>query len=162
MPIHPMTILLLDEEPLLRRATALLLARRGGQVTTAAGADEAVALCEAHLYDVAILDVSPEGPTATEVLHRLRAGGLPPRRVIAITPAPLPRREAEWFAGVLQKPYRFDDLIRAVYGAGGRRRTRSGVFECVPAAPLASAAPSPHLTARGSRGAGRAERRRGE
>jgi CheY-like chemotaxis protein len=161
-----MTILLLDEEPLLRRATALLLARRGGQVTTAASADEAVALCEARVYDVAILDIAPEGPTAMDVRERLHASGLPPRRVIAITSAPLPRHEADRFAAVLQKPYRFEGLLRAVFGVGGRRRTRSGVFTCAEVAHLASAArltsAPPRVTARGSRGAGRAERGRGE
>jgi CheY-like chemotaxis protein len=158
--ITSVTILLLDEEPLLRRATALLLERRGGQVTTAASTEEAAALCEERLYDVGILDVSPKGPSATETLQRLRAGGLPPRRVIAVTGAPLHRGEAERFAAVLQKPYRFEDLVRAVFGAGGRRRTRSGVFACEGAPPSASAARRlTPLTAR-ARGAGQAERGR--
>src|SRR5580692_6065242 len=95
------TILLLDDEPLLRRATALLLARRGGQVTVAASADEAVALACRHLYDVAVFDVSPPGPSASDVLRRIRAGGLPPRRVIAVSSAPLERREAEGLTEVL-------------------------------------------------------------
>ena len=126
------TILLLDDEPLLRRATSLILSRHGGRVTTAATADEAVALAEKRIYDVAVLDVAPAGPSATELLQRFHAGGLAPRRVIAICSAPLPPREAEPFTEVLVKPYRFEGLLRAVFGAGGRRRTRSGVFTCEP------------------------------
>jgi CheY-like chemotaxis protein len=146
------TILLLDDEPLLRRATSLILSRHGGRVTSAASADEAIALAERRIYDVAVLDVSPPGPSATELLRRFRAGGLAPRRVIAICGAPLRPREAEAFTEVLVKPYRFESLLRAVFGAGGRRRTRSGVFACEPPA---------ELTAPGSRSAERAPQGRG-
>jgi CheY-like chemotaxis protein len=132
------TILLLDDEPMLRRATTVMLASRGGRVSAAATADEAVALAEARVFDVAIFDVSPAGPSASDVLHRIRAGGLVPRRVIAVTSAPLARREAEQFSEVLTKPYPFDRLLRAVFGSG-RRRTRSGIFASTKA-PAAGAA----------------------
>src|SRR5262245_55956454 len=52
------TILLLDDEPMLRRATTLMLASRGGRVSAAATPDEAVALAEARLFDVGIIDLS--------------------------------------------------------------------------------------------------------
>ena len=148
------TILLLDDEPLLRRATALILERHGAQVTTAGTADEAVALTRARLYDVAVFDVSPPGPSVTEILRRIRAEGLLPRRSIAVSSTPLDRRETEELT-VLIKPYPFESLLRAVLGAGAgadqvRRRTRSGVF-----------ALAEGLTARGSRGAARGGRSRG-
>jgi CheY-like chemotaxis protein len=153
------TILLLDDEPLLRRATALLLARRGGQVTAATSAEEAVALARRHLFDVAVFDVSPPGPSAAEVIRRIRAGGLPPRRVIAVSRAPLDRRDVEGAAEVLLEPYPFESLARAVYGVGVRRRTQSGVF------PLSEPRPSSGglraVTAQGSRGAARAGQGRG-
>jgi CheY-like chemotaxis protein len=143
----PVTILLLDDEPLMRGATALILTRRGGRVTAAASADEAVAYARERVYDVAVIDVSPSGPGAVEVLRRIRARGLSPRRVIAVTNAPLDRGEAAGLDVVLSKPYPFDALLRAVLGPGARRRTRSGVF--------------PSLTAQGPRGAARAGRGRG-
>jgi CheY-like chemotaxis protein len=126
--IPRVTILLLDDEPILRHATSLMLSRRGGEVSAAATADEAVAMAGERLYDVAILDAE-RGPSPADILERMRAGGLVPRRVIAVTAGPLEQREAPDFAEVLRKPYPFDQLLRAVFGAPGRRRrTRSGVF----------------------------------
>lgn len=148
----PVTILLLDDEPMLRRATAMLLSGRGGVVTAAATADEAVALSSERLYDVAIFDLSPPGPSAADVLARIRAGGLVPRRVIAVSSAPL---DAPAFTAVLGKPYPFDRLLRAVFGRGGRGRTRSGVF------PRASAPQRRRVTRRGPRPAAKARRDRG-
>ena len=145
--IPSVTILLLDDEPLLRRATALVLARHGAQVTAAGSADEAVALTRKRLYDVALFDVSLPGPSVTEILRRIRADGLVPRRVIAVSSSPLEGREAAELVQTLPRPYPFDSLLRAVFGAGVRRRTRSGVFA--------------RVTARGSRPAARAERSRG-
>ena len=60
----PVTILLLDDEPLLRCATALILSRRGGRVTVARSADEAVAFACERVHDVAVFDVSPPGPNS--------------------------------------------------------------------------------------------------
>jgi DNA-binding response OmpR family regulator len=165
----PVTILLLDDEPILRAATALMLERRGGKVTTARTAEEAVELARRNVYDVAILDVVPGGPSATEVLGRIRAEAASPRRVVAISNAPLDRREAEQFGTVLTKPYPFEHLLRAVFGDGRRRRTKSGVFPKVaPPSPAkraqAPAAPERHratVKPRGSRTAARSGRDRG-
>jgi CheY-like chemotaxis protein len=136
----PVTILLLDDEPLLRCATALILSRRGGRVTAAASADEAVAFARERVYDVAVFDVSPPSPSAAEVLRRIRASGLAPRRVIAVSAEPLDGRDAAEIGVVLPRPYPFDALLRAVFGAQGRRRTRSGVFPSVRARPPTGAA----------------------
>lgn len=157
------TILLLDDEPLLRRATALILTRQGGQVTATGTADEAVALACRHLYDVAVFDVSGPGPGAGEVLRRIRAaGGRVPGRVIAVSSSPLDHRDAE-IAEVLPRPYPFESLLRAVFGATSRSRTRSGVFACaggVEAGPRTRtpAVPPQRITARGPTGAARAGR----
>jgi CheY-like chemotaxis protein len=153
------TILLLDDEPLLRRATALLLARRGGQVTAAASADEAVVLARRHLYDVAVFDVSPPGPSASDLLRRIRREGLPPRRVIAVSRAPLSGRDAEGLTAVLVAPYAWESLERAVFGAGERQRTQSGVFPLSDRHPLREAVDG--ITVTGSRVAARAGRGRG-
>lgn len=119
------TILLLDGEPMLRRATALMLASHGGRVSAAATPEEAVALSEGRLYDVAIFDISQPGPSAVDVLRRIRSFGLMPRRVIAVCDTPLDHGEAAEFANVLAKPYAFDRLLRAVFGGRGRTHCRA-------------------------------------
>jgi len=147
----PVTILLLDAEPMLLRATALLLSNRGGSVTTAATPAEAVALAAARLYDVAILDIAPDGPGAPEVLAQVRAGGLVPRRVIAVCDAPIDPRAAAGIGAILQKPYPFDQLLHAVFGAEGRR-ARTGASPRARAVPSAArAAASARLSPRGPR-----------
>ena len=155
----PVSILLLDEEPMLRRATALLLSNRGGSVTAAATPEEAVALAAARLYDVAIFDIAPGGPSASEVVARIRAGGLVPRRVIAVCDGPLDPREADEIGEILVKPYPFERLLRAVFGTGARCRTRSGVFPR--ARPRGRTQGQARVTQRVPRRAARAPRDRG-
>jgi CheY-like chemotaxis protein len=153
--ISPTTILLLDDEPLMRGATALILARKGAEVTAVATADEAVAYARERVYDVAVFDVSPPSPGAAEVLRRIRERGLAPRRVIAVTNAPVDGGDESGLTVVLPKPYPFDRLLHAVFGAAhadGRRRTRSGVFRAIPS--FVTRAQGPRAAARAGRGRG--------
>ncbi len=125
-------VLLFDEEPILRRATALMLGARGATVVTARTVDELVALANRRIYDVAVVDVPSEGPTGAEIVAKLRAGGLLPRRIVLCSSTPIERREAELFTQVIVKPYAFRRLVSAVFGSANRRRpTRSGIFSRV-------------------------------
>ena len=149
MSTTSVTILLLDEEPLLRRATALLLERRGGRVTAASSAEEAAALCESRVYD------GRDPRRLAGGARRGRGARAPPRGRAPSAEGDRRRRraahrgEAERFAAVLLKPYRFGDLVRAVFGGGARLRTCSGVFACEGAPPA-----RPRLRRRRSRRSG--------
>ena len=122
-----LTILLVDEEPILRSATALLLTNRGGRVSPAATLAEAILLASERSFDVAILDVSPEGPSAAVMVGVLRERGLLPQRFVVCVPAG--PHEAADFTVTLRKPYRFERLLEAVFGPGrARPQSRSGVF----------------------------------
>lgn len=137
------SILLVDEEPLLRRATALLLENRGGRVSSAANLAEAVLLADEQVFDVAVLDITPEGPSAAVMLDGLRARGLLPRRFVVCLPD-TPQEEND-FVIALHKPYAFEHLIAAVFGPGrGRERkpARSGVFMPARAGALLSLRPT--------------------
>jgi CheY-like chemotaxis protein len=162
------TILLLDDEPMLRRASALLLSNRGGRVTEALSPDDAVELAADQLYDVVIVDLSQPGARPADVLARMRAEGLAPRRSIAMLAEGADARDAEGFDEVLRKPYAFDRLLRFAFTAGGRKRTRSGVFARAKAgaarAPAATPTPAPSTRStqpRAPRRAARAGRGRG-
>lgn len=155
----PVTILLLDDEPMLRRASALLLSNRGATVTMAATPDEALAHAATRLYDVAIIDLSNGGASAADVVARMRAAGVMPRRLITVHDAPVDPRAGGDLGEVLQKPYPFDRLLRVVFGVGGRSRTRSGVFPR--ARPRGRGAAAPRVTPRAPRRAPRAARGRG-
>ena len=148
------SILLVDDEPVLRRATALLLSNRGGRVVAASSAEEAVALAAAHHYDVAILDVS-KGESASDLLRRIRAVGLPPRRVIAVCDTVGDVADQPEVVTVLQKPYAFDRLLVAVFGARARERTWPGMLA------RSRGAARARLSARAPRRAARAQPDRG-
>lgn len=149
----PPTILLFDEEPMLRRATALLLTNRGGVVTVAATADEAVALASTRLYDVAIFDTAGSALSAAAILERIREHGIIPRRSIAVVRSGEADAAPE-LAMVLERPYAFDRLLAAVFGAPARSRTRSGVFPRARAVPRKRLSPRPGRAARAGRDRG--------
>jgi ActR/RegA family two-component response regulator len=126
------TILLLDEENMMREATALLLTNRGGKVTAAASVDEALAQLEQQTFDVAIIDLADGDDACADILELMRDRNCVPRKVIVCTYGPAPHVDAVEFTDVLMKPYPFDRLIDAVFGDRTQRReTRSGVFPLV-------------------------------
>jgi DNA-binding NtrC family response regulator len=124
------TILLFDEEQLMREATAMLLANRGGKVTKAATLEEAIAHLGKRTYDVAVIDLSDGAPRCVEILKKMREQDCLPRRVIVCTSSPVGRGEADEFTDVLLKPYPFDRLLDAVFGKpqAQRRPSRPGLF----------------------------------
>src|SRR5690349_15950854 len=124
-----LTILLVDEEPILRRATALMLTDRGGKVSAVATLGEAIALTRRQTFDVAVIDVAADGPHPAELIAQLGERGLLPPRVVVCSCGPLDCYEAQPFTAVIPKPYVFEHLVTAVFGPRrGRRPTRSGVF----------------------------------
>jgi CheY-like chemotaxis protein len=116
------TILLVDEEPLLRRATALMLTGRGGEVSAVATLGEAIALTERRIFDVAVIDVPARGPSPGEIVELIRKRGLLPRRLVVCLCVSLDRCEAQPFTAILFKPYVFEHLIAAVFGPSRRQR----------------------------------------
>jgi DNA-binding response OmpR family regulator len=122
------TILLFDEEHLMREATALLLSNRGGRVTKAATLDDALFQLGRRTYDVAIIDLSTTTPRCVDILQRMRERSCLPRRVIVCTSLPVFGLADDEQADVLVKPYPFDKLLDAVFSRGQRRPSRSGLF----------------------------------
>lgn len=146
----PVSILLLDDEPMLSRATALMLSNRGGSVAMASTPDEAVALAATRRYDVAIVDLS-SGPGASEIVRRMSALGLAPARVIAVQSRAADTCDAPEITAVLRKPYAFDRLLVEVFGDRERARPT----------PRARRAPRVRISARSMSRAARALRDRG-
>ena len=141
------TILLFDEEQLMRDATALLLQNRGGKVTKAATLEEALTHLVKKTYDVAVIDLCDASPRCVEILQHMKERACVPRRVIVCTSAPVPRLDAVEFTDVLVKPYPFDRLLDAVFGRSpARRPSRSGLF------PLARRVKTMRRTAQARRG----------
>jgi DNA-binding response OmpR family regulator len=124
-------ILLVDAEDMLRQATAMMLSKNGGRVHSAATLDEALEYASEFVYDVTVVDESSESPRAAEVVERMRELGCRPGRVVVCTADPAPDAGAD----VIPKPFPFERLVEAVFGAAGaRRRTHSGLYQRVSSA----------------------------
>ena len=96
-------------------------------MSPAATLAEAIVLASDQIFDVAILDVSPDGPSAAVMVDLLRARGLLPQRFVVCIPTGF--QEETDFMVVLRKPYPFEHLLDAVFGPSrAMRQSRSGVF----------------------------------
>ncbi|AKT35930.1 response regulator [Chondromyces crocatus] len=115
------TILLVDQDEILRKTMELMLSNRGAGVSGAATLDEAIALTHHVSYDIILIDRSATMPEAPELLERLRQSGLASARVVLCTDAPFDAEEAGEQLEVLVKPYPFDRLIEIVFGRPTRR-----------------------------------------
>ncbi|UQA54895.1 response regulator [Polyangium aurulentum] len=124
------SILVFDEEPMLRAATAMLLRNRGAIVTTVGTVEEAVAWLERRKFDVAVLDLSDSSPRCMAILRVMKERGCVPKRVVICTS--MPRTAVDELTEVLLKPYPFDRLLDVVFGNQARKRKRSPRLEAPP------------------------------
>ena len=114
------TLLLADDDPIVRYAYALLLRSSGYHVLEASSNDAALALAKEN-PDAVITDVNMPGMTALELLEELRKTN-PDIGIIRLSGGAMHQRPglAESFAQtgvtnrVLQKPVRNDDLLNEV------------------------------------------------
>jgi signal transduction histidine kinase/ActR/RegA family two-component response regulator len=115
---RPISILLVDDEQLLRRSFGRLLRQHGFQVAEAAGGAEALSLYETDKHDLVILDLDMPGmsgeATQVELLRRspdarimFASGHADPQRELVVR-----ERGARAF---LQKPYEIEVLVSTIH-----------------------------------------------
>lgn len=115
----PPTVLVVDDEEVVRALAIRVLERAGYRVLSASGGHDALALLEAHRGEVAavLLDLCMPDLHGREVLARIRASdpGLP----VVLSSGLDPSEAGEGGDGVsfLQKPYRLGELLEAVRAA---------------------------------------------
>lgn len=69
----PRTILLVDDDALLRRSLAFHLERAGYQALTASNAEDALQMIQQRPVDLVLLDISLPGQDGLDALHELKA-----------------------------------------------------------------------------------------
>ncbi len=116
------TLLLVDDDEVLRERLARALRERGVEVTTAAGGEEAIAFARRDAPEYAVVDLRMPGASGIEVLDALRAID-PATRVLMLTgygsiatAVDATRRGA---VGYLPKPADADEIVAALTGAAG-------------------------------------------
>lgn len=121
------TILLVEDEEVVRALARAILTNHGFHVLEAASGMQALTLWEQHRGDIDLLltdIVMPEGVNGTELATRLRASdtGLPVLLVSGYAPGELQTRQSVADAQFLPKPYSPHKLVSAVRSCLDTRR----------------------------------------
>ncbi|MCC7263606.1 MAG: GAF domain-containing protein [Candidatus Latescibacteria bacterium] len=124
LPVGGETLLIADDEDLVRRSTASIFTELGYQVLEAANGNQALELCRQHpRIDLILLDLSMPGLSGAEVLSQLRTDH-PDIRVVVFTGYAPERGQLEGAIEVIAKPFSIPKLATAVRRAlDGRRDT---------------------------------------
>lgn len=115
---RPLSVLLVDDEQLLRRSFGRLLRQHGFQVSEAAGGAEALALYTPGAHDLVILDLDMPGMSGEQTqLELLRKD--PNARIMFASGHADPQREVvvreRGARAYLQKPYEIDVLVATIH-----------------------------------------------
>ncbi len=112
------TVLVVEDEDVVREITVEILERSGHEVLAAADGVEGLRLFETEggRIDVVLLDLSMPHMSGTEVIERLQSSPKPPQ-IVVFTGYGFDQDLAEQVYDVVQKPLRKDDLLRKVGNA---------------------------------------------
>ena len=120
-PVRPLRILLAEDEAVNRKLALKLLERQGHMVTVAESGKEAVALFDAHIFDLMLMDVQmPEmdGMEATAAIRKKESGRQSHIPIIAMTAHAMKSDEERCLKagmdGYLTKPIRFEELYDTI------------------------------------------------
>lgn len=115
-------ILVVDDDEKSRRLACDVLEHQGHSVTRAASGEEALAVAQTQVFDLALLDIQLPGISGIETFKALR--GLPGWAsvpVIAMTASVMPDERsslmAEGFDGFMAKPLAIKNLVQRVAAA---------------------------------------------
>ena len=115
---RPVSILLVDDEQLLRRSFGRLLRQHGFQVTEAAGGAEALTLYAAAEHDLVILDLDMPGMSGEQAQVELQRRH-PNARIMFASGHADPQREVvvreRGARAFLQKPYEIEVLVSTIH-----------------------------------------------
>ena len=124
----PLSILIVDDNPVNLKVLDQILAAFGHQVTKAGDGPEALAAAARRPFDVILLDIQMPGMSGVEALKALRETDGPNRetRALAVTADVLSRDRGGYlslgFCGHIAKPIRVNDLAEEIMTVMSRPR----------------------------------------
>jgi DNA-binding response OmpR family regulator len=123
MEVEPMSILLVEDEAMLRHGLVRSLAARGHMVVEAEGCRQAMEEIAGRRPDLLLLDINLPDGTGWDILRELRdRGSAIPAIVLSAVPPSAARVREFRPLGVLHKPFPIDALLRMVAVAAEQRR----------------------------------------
>ena len=122
------TILVIEDDPWTRTITTALLAGEGFAVVEAKNGEEGLRLAAQHQPDVVLLDLALPTKSGLEVLRELKSTSATrdiPVIVVSAYGTLMNEQDAHQAAGVIQKPFDYDDLVSQVEQAATGRLSGS-------------------------------------
>ncbi len=117
------TVLVIEDDPWTRTITTALLAGEGFAVVEAKNGEEGLSLARSHNPDAVLLDLALPTKSGLEVLRELKGDGKTediPVIVVSAYGTLMNAQDAHQAAGVIQKPFDYDDLVGQVSRATAR------------------------------------------
>lgn len=117
------TVLVIEDDPWTRTITTALLAGEGFAVVEAKNGEEGLSKAREHSPDAVLLDLALPTKSGLEVLRELKGDGKTediPVIVVSAYGTLMNAQDAHQAAGVIQKPFDYDDLVGQVERATAR------------------------------------------
>ncbi len=117
------TVLVIEDDPWTRTITTALLAGEGFAVVEAKNGEEGLKRALEHAPDAVLLDLALPTKSGLEVLRELKSNIATmsiPVIVVSAYGALMNEQDAHQTAGVIQKPFDYDDLVDRVERATTR------------------------------------------
>ncbi len=111
------TVLVIEDDPWTRTITTALLAGEGFAVVEAKNGEEGLAMARKHAPNAILLDLALPTKSGLEVLRELKGDGSTgaiPVIVVSAYSSLMNEQDAHQAAGVIQKPFDYDDLVGQV------------------------------------------------
>ncbi|MDQ6670954.1 MAG: response regulator [Chloroflexota bacterium] len=120
------TVLVIEDDPWTRTITTALLAGEGFAVVEAKNGEEGLNMARKHVPDAILLDLALPTKSGLEVLRELKDDGSTdavPVIIVSAYGSLMNEQDAHQAAGVIQKPFDYDDLVGQVDRATARTLT---------------------------------------
>jgi DNA-binding response OmpR family regulator len=117
------TVLVIEDDPWTRTITTALLAGEGFAVVEAKNGEEGLHLARQHTPDAVLLDLALPTKSGLEVLRELKGDEQTtaiPVIVVSAYGSLMNEQDASQTAGVVQKPFDYDELVGQVEKATSR------------------------------------------